>query len=411
MSGIARLIGRRRADPVTLEEFGYLLGRMRGTGGTSIAGVEINERRVMGITAWYSGVRYLSESVAFLPVGTYRRLPSDQRERRADPLWLRKPDKGMTRGKLLELWMYSLLHRSICYGFKLRDPVGRVVGMRYLHPDRVTPGVMGDGTKTFEIKMGDGTKKNYTSHDVFSVIWHTEDGFTPISTLQYNRNSLGVVAAGDEFAGRSFSNDSHVSKYIKVDDGVRQKPEDLKKVFEQFHKGLSNANEIAVLKGGDLKPVGLSPQDTQLLESRVYGVQEVARILRVTPHKLYDLSRATFSNIEHQSIESTTDSVAPWPKRFEDAINDPEQDLVTNGRYVEFNLEGLLRGDIKSRYESYHVAVLDGWMALDEPRRLENLPPQDGMNVVYRPANVNTVDPETGAVLIPAGKPIPEPEA
>ena len=120
---------RRSVDPVTMEEFGYLLGQERGSSVKTKAGVTIGPRRALGITAWYSGVRYISEVCASLPVHTYRDR-NGERSVRADPPWLRQPDLEQPWFGLVEFWLMSLLHKGNAFAFKKRNAVGQVVGLR-----------------------------------------------------------------------------------------------------------------------------------------------------------------------------------------------------------------------------------------------------------------------------------------
>lgn len=417
MSTIGRLLAARNAnryDPVTLEEFGALLGAGRGRTSLSKTGVTIGQKRMMGLTAWYSGVRYLAEHVAFIPIDAFRRISGQGRTPVADPAWLTGtdprrigPDRGWTKEQLFESWMLSLVHRGYAAGFKLRDFNERVVGMRYLHPDRVVPLADPDtGERVYRVKTGPDRWAIFSDRNVLFVPFMSFDGIETVSPIRYHADSLGIVAATEDLAASYFANGTLIRDYIKAEQPIRKEDRDrVKSELEEFHKGLRNANTTPVLSHGlAYETVMLKADDAQLLESRKFGVGEVARILRIPPHKLYDLERATFSNIEHQSIEAVGDSIWPWVRRFETAIN-ADTDLVTPGGFVEFNLDGLLRGDIKTRYEAYHLGIADGWMTLDEPRQRENLPARDGMEVAYRPSTYNVVDPDTGQVVLAAGRP------
>ena len=131
-----------------------------------------------------------------------------------------------------------------------------------------------------------------------------------------------------------------------------------------------------------------------------------ARILRVPPHKIYDLSRATFSNIEQQAIETVGDGPRVWAERFEEQIvADP--DLITRGSFLNFNLDALTRGDTAAEVAAIHSGIQDGYVSLAEGRSRRGLPEAPGMDVVYRPANLHVVDLATGEVIIPAGAGLP----
>lgn len=379
----------RSVDPVSMEEFGYLLGQRTGNAFRTKAGVSVGPMGALGISAWWRGVRYLTETVAGLPAHTYR----DQgglRSRRVDPPWRTKPDVETPWFALVEQWMMALLHKGNAYAFKLRDAQGRVVGLRALHPDRVVVGQASDGTKVFKL---DGREDfGYTTREVLHIPGLSYDGVCGLNPIQAHAETLGLVKAADEYAARSFGQGSHLRAYISLPQKLSTpEADELKARWELFHSGMANASSFGVLgNGAEYKTVSLDPQQAQLLETRKYNVTEVARILGVVPHKLYDLERATYSNIEHQAIEAVTDGIVPWVVRIEAWINfDP--DLHADGTFTEFSIEGLLRGDTATRYEAYNKAVGGPWMFGNEARRLENLPPVPGLDKVLAPLNMAAV--------------------
>ncbi len=349
----------------------------------------MGDRRALGITAWYSGVRYLSETVASLPVHSFRDV-GGRRDPRANPLWLSRPDKEVPRLLLFECWMMSLLHRGNAYSFKLRDGVDRVTGLRVLHPDRVKPRQdRNTGLKIFDIRFADGSWVPYTSREILHIPGLGFDGVVGMNPIALHRESLGTVAAADEHAGRFFGQGTHLSGVVSIPKGLTDdQAKAYKARLDALHKGITKSHEIALLThDAKYTPIGLSAEDAQLIESRTYGVLEVARILRIVPHKLYELSRATFSNIEHQSIESATDSIRPWAVRIEAFVNF-DNDLMRGGNFIEFELEGLLRGDMKSRYDAYGVGIEKGFLTRNEPRRKENLPALPGLDEPLMPLNM-----------------------
>lgn len=384
----ARVHEVRRADPVTLEEFGYLLGR-DGGGGPTRAGVAVGPKRALAIPAWYSGCRYLAESVAFLPVHTFRGR-SDARTRRADPPWLVQPDVETPWETLVEHWVMALLHRGNGYAWKIRNAAGQVTGLRPLHPDRVRVGTTPDGTKVFEIDR----EIPATRREVFHVPGLSYDGVLGIDVISQHAETLGRVAAADEYASRSFGSGSHLQAYLSVPQKLSDKEAaQLKAQWERFHRGMQNAHEFGVLgNGAEYRTISLTPEQQQLLETRKWGVIEVAQLLRVPPHKLYNLDRATFSNIEHQSIESVMDGIRPWVERIETHLAF-DRDLLPLTNHVEFQLEGLLRGDTKTRYESYKLGIDAGWLSPAAAARLENQPAPDELDYYLRPLNMAVIRP------------------
>lgn len=375
----------RAADPVTLEEFGYLLGQGRGDSLRTKAGTVIGPKRALGIAAWYSGVRYLSETVAALPVRTFRDV-NGERSRRNDPAWVKRPDIELPWFALVEFAMMSLLHKGNSYSFKIRNVMDQVVGLRELHPDRVTVGVAPDGRKRFLV---DNHEHVYTTREILHIPGLAYDGRVGLNPISISADVLGGVAASDDYSGRFFGQGTHMGGVISVKEPMTmQQAKDLRTEWETFHAGLTNAHRTGVLSmGSTYSPLALNAKDTQLIESRQYGVSEISRLLRLPPHKLYDLTRSTNNNIEHQSIEAITDGIQPWVERIEAFVNyDP--DLLPAGNFIEFALEGRLRGDTQTRYAAYSSAVGAPWMVPNEARRLENLPPVDGGDELLSPLNM-----------------------
>lgn len=382
-----------RSDPVTLEEFGALLGRNRG-GGQTKAGILMGPTRALGVSAWYRGVRYLTETMAGLPVHTFRD-NADGRTRRAAAPWMREPDVELPWFGLVEHWMMSLLHRGNAYGFKLRNDVGQVTGIRPLHPDRVKVGQAADGSKVFQIdnRMDVG----FTRREIVHIPGLSYNGLVGLDPLSLMAEGLGRAAAADQFASQSFGQGSHLQAYITLPQTIDEtQAQQLKAQWERFHKGMANSHEFGVLgNGAEYKTVSLTPEQQQLLETRKFEVTEIARYLGVVPHKLYDLERATFSNIEHQAIEAVVDGIRPWATRIESFVNF-DTTLLPNRNFMEFQLEGLLRGDSAARAAFYNAAITAGWLTPAAAARLENQPAPPDLDYYLRPLNMAVIRPGQG---------------
>lgn len=390
---------RRSADPVTMEEFGYLVGRGRG-GGRTKAGVAIGPTRALGVSAWYRGVRYLTETMAGLPVHTFRD-QMGQRARRANPPWRAQPDPEMPWFGLVEHWMMSLLHRGNAYAFKVRNPVGQVVGLRGLHPDRVRVGQAADGSKVFEVDHR--TDVGFTRREILHLPGLSYNGVVGLDPLSLMAEGLGRAAAADDYASKSFGTGSHLQAYLTLPQTLTDtEAQALKVQWERFHAGMANAHEFGVLgNGAEYKTVSLTPEQQQLLETRKFEVTEMARFLGVVPHKLYDLERATFSNIEHQAIEAVVDGIRPWAARLEAWINF-DRDLNAPGNFQEWDLEGLLRGDSAARSAFYTAGINAGWLTPASAARRENEPAPKELEYYQRPLNVTVLRP---------GEPAPDAES
>jgi HK97 family phage portal protein len=232
----------------------------------------------------------------------------------------------------------------------------------------------------------------YTSREVLHIPGLAFAGRFGINPVRNFSEALGTIAAADEYASRFFGSGSHMGGLISVPQVLKEgEREALRQEWDQFHAGLLNAHRTGVLsKGATYTRISLDAASAQLLETRNYGIDEVSRMLRIPPHKLYDLSRATFSNIEHQAIEAVTESIRPWVVRIEAAINS-DPDLVQPGHYIEASLEGLLRGDSAARVAYINGGIQGGWMTPARGARLENLPAPPELEYYQRPLNVAVI--------------------
>jgi len=133
--------------------------------------------------------------------------------------------------------------------------------------------------------------------------------------------------------------------------------------------------------------VGVTNKDAQFLELRAFQITDIARLFRVPPHMIGDLSRATFSNIEQQSLEFVMHTMTPWAERWEASI-ESELLLADDPVEVEFDFANLMRGDAASRSAYYQSGIQNGWMTRNEARIAENLNPIDGLDEPLRPLNM-----------------------
>ena len=196
-------------------------------------------------------------------------------------------------------------------------------------------------------------------------------GFSPIAMM---KNSLGTSIAVDKYGSAFFKNGAQPSGVLEHP-GVMKDPNRVRDNWEAAYGGAANAHRVAVLEEGmTYKPVSLPPEDSQFLESKQFSVTEICRIFRVPPHLVADLSHATFSNIEYQSLNFVMHSLTPWLVRIEqgiikDLLLEDEQDTY----FPKFNVDGLLRGDYQSRMNGYATGISNGFLSPNDIHRLENM--------------------------------------
>ena len=188
------------------------------------------------------------------------------------------------------------------------------------------------------------------------------------------KNAIGMAIACEEYGAKFFANGAAPSGVLEHP-GVIKDPTRVREAWQGQFGGSANSHKVAVLEEGmKYTPISISPEQAQFLETRKFQINEIARIFRVPPHMVGDLEKSSFSNIEQQSLEFVKYTLEPWIVRWEQslarALFSAEEKVEL---FVKFNVEGLLRGDYKSRMEGYATARQNGWMSANDIRELENL--------------------------------------
>lgn len=410
MSGIlTRLFGgAQRRDSsgswISEDTWTSLAALLNGVAGgyayKTASGTTITPDTAMQTTAVYACVRILSESVASLPLITYRRLEDGGKERAPDfylyPILHSLPNPEMTSFELFETLMGHLALWGNAYCEIEMDGAGRVRALWPLRPDRMT--ITRDReTKqiVYEYMLPNSSQPvPLAAARVMHLKGLSVSGMVGLSPIAMARQSIGLALATEEFGARFYSNNAQPGGVLehpgKLGDEAYGR---LKASWTETHAGLSNAHRVAILEEGmKFEKIGIPPNDAQFLETRKYQTTEIARVFRIPPHMLADLDRATFSNIEQQSLEFVIHTIRPWLVRIEQSI---VRSLLTEAErrvyFAEFLVDGLLRGDTQSRYSSYAIGRQWGWLSVNDVRTLENMNPVDGGNEYLVPMNMMTL--------------------
>lgn len=372
----------------------------------SSSGIHVTPDSAMRLSAVSACVRLIAESVASLPIHVYRRTGDGGRTRVDDSPVARllhsEPNALMSSFVLRETMLGQVLLWGNAYA-----PILRVAG----EPVEILP-VQSSGVQirrsprvglVYDIVMPDGATVTLGQADVLHVPGLSYDGVRGLSPVRYAAQSIGLAMAAEQYGGSFFGNGSRPAGVITMPGTLTpEQARTLRTGWESVYGGQSNANRTAVLFGGaKFDRIALPPEEAQFIETRKFQVSDIARWFRVPPHMIGDLERATFSNIEHQALEFVTHTLRPWLVRFEQEINrklfPTSSDMAPSELYAEFSVEGLLRGDVKSRAEYYVKGRQWGWLSANEIRRLENMEPVDGGDVYLVPMNMTAGEDEPAA--------------
>jgi HK97 family phage portal protein len=272
--------------------------------------------------------------------------------------------------------MAHLLLWGNAYAEIVRDGAGNIVELYPLQPDKM---VVERDKETKRIRYKyfiDNKQIIYPKEKIFHIPGLSFNGLTGISPISAAREAVGLALAVEEFGARFFGNGARPGGILEHP-GVLKDPEKLRKQWEEVYKGVGNSHKVAVLEEGmKYHEIGIPPEDAQFLQTRKFQINEICRIYRVPPHLIGDLEHATFSNIEHQSIEFAVHTIRPWLVRWEQAIN---KCLLTPSErkkyFAKFTIDGLLRGDFKTRMEGYAIGRQNGWYSANDIRELEDMNP------------------------------------
>ena len=355
--------------------------------GRADSGERVDEKSAMQIATVYACVRLLAESVAGLPLHLYRFTDTSEngKEKAKDhPLYrllYMLPNPEMTSFSFREVMMTHLLLWGNCYAQIIRDGKNGILGLYPLLPENVEVDRDEKGeiyyiyhAYTDEIP-GENNKDIYFRRDeIFHVPGLGFNGLVGFSPIAMMKNALGTTLAVEKYGSAFFKNGAQPSGVLEHP-GVLKDPAKIRENWSDVYGGANNAHKVAVLEEGmQYKAISLPPEDSQFLSTRQFGVNEICRIFRVPPHMVQDLEHATFSNIEHQSIDFVMHTLMPWLVRFEQAII---KDLLLPEEqeqyFPKFNVDGLLRGDYQSRMQGYATGISNGFMSPNDCRALENL--------------------------------------
>ncbi len=359
----------------------------------SKTGLDVNQDNALTFAAVWACVKVISEDLASLPLFIYKR-GSNSKEKQPDhPLyWLlhNAPNDEMTAMQFRECLQAHLLLWGNAYAEIQRNLRGQPVALWPLNPGRMTV-TRPAKDLVYEYRVTDtGERRLFAKEDIFHVAGLGFNGLIGYSPISYHREAVAIGLAAQEFQASNFKNGNRLQVVFTHPAPKAPNKEGRDEFAKEIRKeyGGRKGNAIGVLWEG-MKPekIGMTMEDAQFIESRKFNRTEICAIYRVPPHKIMDLERATFSNIEQQSISYVIDAIRPWAVRWEQAIN--QRLLAGSGLFfAEHSMEGLLRGDIASRYAAYAVGRQWGWLSVNDIRGLENMNPVEGGDMRLQPLNM-----------------------
>ncbi|WP_432135863.1 phage portal protein [Streptomyces sp. bgisy154] len=364
------------------------------------SGVRVDYDTAMMYAPFFAGVRVIAEDLGLTPLFLYERLRRGKDRATAHPLYTLLHDAPNDMMGAMA-FKEALQGHAITWGggaayVVTHERTGVIEELWPLRPDRVKVCVrdMGNGRVERWLKYRDdvnGIYANLAPGEFLYVNGLGDDGIRGYSVVELAANSIGLGLATEHYGAKTFSNGSAPAGALTHQGNLS--PEARKRMaddWENIHRGIDRAHRVAILEEGvQWQAVGLPNDANQFLETRKLQVTDMARWLRLPPHKIGDLDRATFSNIEQQQLDYVSTALAAWYTRWEQAVF--TQLLLPEERqryFAEHLADVILRGDTVTRYQAYAVGRQWGWLSANDVRDKENLNPIEGGDDYMVPLNM-----------------------
>ncbi len=346
----------------------------------------VSSEAAMRLSTVYACIKVLSETVSTLPCHLYK-LSTDRMTRThayndiLHTLVMRAPNDWQTAQEFWQMQVVNLCLRGNSYSYIVRGESGRVVALHPIPVDSVSVHVEAQNRITYNVTIGEKGRQRtevFAPQEILHFKTMSLDGITGISPISYQGHLLGGAIEQRDHSNSVFANGSTPRGVLQVDGTLSDDAyNNLKESWEGAHGGRGNANRVALLEAGvRFEPISMSPGDVQLIETRKLSREEICGIFRVPPHMIADLSRATFSNIEEQTLDFYRSAIYPYIRGFETRMN--YSLLGDSTREFRFEVGELLRGDFAGEVDAYKKLLEIGVMSPNEVRHKLDMNPREG---------------------------------
>jgi HK97 family phage portal protein len=369
----------------------------------SVTGIAINQQTALNAAAVMACVTMIAEDVAKLPVALFRRLDDGGRQRlKKKDHWLvpllRKPNPWQNWMEFCEMLQCGLIMRGNGYAVIIRNARGIPTMLVPINPDRVSLWEGQDGGLWYrvtpfglhEMAMLKDQPFLIPFDDVLHIRGFSVNGLMGASRIALAREAIGLTLGQERQAAQWLGNGARPSGILTTEQKLSDATiERAKTNWKNLHAGLQNSGKTAILEAG-LKwtPLTMNSHDLEFIASRQFQLQEIARIFRVPPHKIGELSKGTNNNITQQSQEYVNDTISGyttrWKRKFDEKFDLDEDDEL----FLDFDLSAILEGDLVARYNVHRVGIMSGFLSRNEARRKEGFNPVPEAEALWSPLNM-----------------------
>lgn len=366
--------------------------------GSSSSGKQVNDDSALRVSAVWACNKVLSESIGSLPLAMYERDKAGNSVKveghRVAELLTVSPNVDMTAQEYLEAGQLNLGLRGNGYSLIDRASRGEISSLYPIVSSLVVPERTEEGVVQYKVNDR-GRWETFPREKIWHVKGFGGNGLVGLSVLAAAREAMGLALSAEEFQGKFFLNGARPSAIATFPGWFKDEQRKIaRENVNSLLGGLDNAHKVHILEGGmTLTDWGMPLQDAQFLELRQFSITDICRFYRVPPHMVADLSRATFSNIEQQSLEFVQYTLMPWLTRWEKSAQRWLLNQTDRKRFFfRFNVDVLLRADSKTRGEFLSLMVQNGIMTRNEARAKENLGAAPELDEFTAQVNLTTVE-------------------
>ena len=376
---------KSKADLVTIPRRGFAI---RGN-------TVVNEDSAMQVSAFHRGLIYVSTQIAKLPWDIKDKDNVIQEGLTSDLLNL-APNTEMNAF----MFRLSIIQNAIIHGNGYaeieRNTLGQAIALWPLRSQEVELLRTPEGKLLYKWIGGVGSNTVYLQpRDVFHIRnFHTKDGLNGQGVVAYGAETLGIAIAADKMASGIFHNGGIPSGVLKhpgtiTDEAYKR----MKESWDAQHGGRKTGGTSVLEEGVTYEAINVVPEALQFLQSRQFGVLEIARFLGVPPTKLFDVTAATYSNVENANLEVATDTLDAWAVNLEMEADVKILNNRYGGRFTELDLYAVFRGDMKTRSSYFKDMMSVGSITPNEIRSREGMAPyEEGDNYYIATNNFTPVD-------------------
>ncbi len=367
-------------------------------GAQSVSGETVTEYTALNNSAVWNAVKLISDTISSLPLNLYQQQSKRKKIRNDRVLHRVMHDQwNPLMTAMAGRWCMTahILTWGNGYAEIVRNGAGEIAALWPITPNRVTP-EMKDGVITYRIKMDGEPDVILPKEQILHVPGPGFDGLIGYSIISLARKGIGLAMAMETFGSLYFGRGTHPGSVVTHPGSVKD-PKAMRNALNEVYSGLGQSQQLMFLEEGmKIEKIGIPPEDSQFLESRQFQIPEIARWFNLPPHKLKDLTRSSFSNIESEQISFVMDSILPWLIWLEQNYN--MQLLTASDKsqsgygqiYFKHVVEGLLRGDSAARSNFYRTMWNIGAMTINEIREKEDMNPDEDplADELFVPANM-----------------------